>query len=164
MDVIRFKPIEGNENYLVSNMGHVYSKKSDKILKNWVNLKGYFTVMLNKRKTLGVHRLVGLAFIPKVEGKNQIDHIDRNRQNNNLFNLRWVNSSENNRNRSDTRTDVPSDLTSKERRRLRRHIDFKKALEEKRYYCKHCDMAFGDSYNLNRHSKTKKHLSKIQQL
>ena len=49
MDVIRFKPIEGYEDYLVSNLGHVYSKKRGKILKPVVT-DGYFRIALSKNK------------------------------------------------------------------------------------------------------------------
>ena len=43
-----------------------------------------------------VHRLVAYAFIPKIEGKNCINHIDGNPKNNNVENLEWCNHSENN--------------------------------------------------------------------
>lgn len=42
-----------------------------------------------------VHRLLALAFIPNPENKPQIDHIDGNRSNNQLDNLRWCTGSEN---------------------------------------------------------------------
>lgn len=44
-----------------------------------------------------VHRLVAYAFIPKIEGKNCINHIDGNPKNNNVENLEWCNHLENNR-------------------------------------------------------------------
>lgn len=43
----------------------------------------------------GVHRLLALAFIPNPENKPCIDHIDRDRTNNSLDNLRWVSYAEN---------------------------------------------------------------------
>jgi hypothetical protein len=45
-----------------------------------------------------VHRLVALAFLPNPENKACIDHIDNNRGNNNIENLRWATHQENNRN------------------------------------------------------------------
>ncbi|MBR9689145.1 HNH endonuclease [Bacillus cereus] len=43
-----------------------------------------------------VHRLVASAFIPKVEGKNSVNHIDGNPKNNCLSNLEWCDHTENN--------------------------------------------------------------------
>ncbi|MDT0750785.1 NUMOD4 motif-containing HNH endonuclease [Staphylococcus chromogenes] len=44
-----------------------------------------------------VHRLVAYAFIPTIEGKDCINHIDGNPKNNNVENLEWCNRLENNR-------------------------------------------------------------------
>ncbi|MDT0722590.1 NUMOD4 motif-containing HNH endonuclease [Staphylococcus haemolyticus] len=49
-----------------------------------------------------VHRLVAYAFIPKIEGKNCINHIDGNPKNNNVENLEWCNHLENNRHAFET--------------------------------------------------------------
>lgn len=49
-----------------------------------------------KVKSWLVHRLVALAFIPKVEGKEYINHIDGNPKNNRVENLEWCNHKENN--------------------------------------------------------------------
>lgn len=49
-----------------------------------------------KCKDYLVHRLVGFAFIPLVEGKECINHIDGNPKNNRVENLEWCNHKENN--------------------------------------------------------------------
>ena len=46
-----------------------------------------------------VHHVVANLFIPKIKGKWIIDHIDGNKHNNHVSNLRWVTSSENSLNR-----------------------------------------------------------------
>ena len=49
-----------------------------------------------KPKSFLVHRLVAFAFIPTVEGKDSINHIDGNPRNNNVENLEWCDHTENN--------------------------------------------------------------------
>ena len=95
--------IEGFDNYLIFEDGGVYSIQSDRFLKHCKNGDGYLAVHLYKNKkvyTKSIHRLVGQAFIPNPDNKPEVDHIDRNKSNNNVENLRWVNSSENSQNTS----------------------------------------------------------------
>jgi hypothetical protein len=59
---------------------------------------GYKRINLSKNgklKTFKVHRLVGIAFLENVDEKQFIDHIDENKANNNVKNLRWATSKEN---------------------------------------------------------------------
>jgi hypothetical protein len=106
MSVEQWKPIEGYENYEVSDHGNVRNKATSKILK--ANLKGvegneYRFVGLykdGKLKQYKIHRLVAQHFISNPENKRNVDHIDRDRFNNNMTNLRWVTLSENQHNKS----------------------------------------------------------------
>ena len=93
--------IQGYPDYLVYNDGRVFSKKSNIFLKPQNNGIGYYQIILrknNKVKSFRIHRLVGLHYIPKVEGKDFIDHIDGNKLNNHVNNLRWTSRIENNNN------------------------------------------------------------------
>ena len=91
-------PIDGYEGlYEISEDGMVLSVKRNKYLVN-VLADRYFVVLLyknNKRKMYYVHRLVAAAFCKKAKGKDQVNHKDLNRLNNNSNNLEWVNAIEN---------------------------------------------------------------------
>lgn len=94
-----WKNVVGYEGlYMVSNFGEIISIKRNVVLKPSINHKGYCHVVLSKqggRKTLRVHRLVAQAFIPNLENKPQVNHIDCDKQNNSVINLEWVTNGEN---------------------------------------------------------------------
>lgn len=100
MDEI-WKTIEGFEDYQVSNFGRVKSLKrnKEKILKNNLNSRGYFTVNLYKDSSniKSVHQLVAIAFLNhKPCGfKLVVNHKDFNRLNNHVDNLELVTNREN---------------------------------------------------------------------
>ena len=94
-----WKSIVGFERYEVSSMGNI--RRGVKILKPCLDSYGYRQINLYKDKsryTRKVYRVLMEAFNPNVENKPQIDHINRNRSDDRLDNLRWVTSSENVRN------------------------------------------------------------------
>ena len=103
-----WRDIKGYEGfYQVSNFGRIksldyYDDKgqfhSSRIKSIRIDDKSYCRVDLYKHKvshTYFVHRLVAEAFIPNLDNKPQINHIDENPRNNLVSNLEWVTSKEN---------------------------------------------------------------------
>lgn len=62
-----------------------------------VDNRGYRRIRLNGKKVL-LHRLIATAFIPNPEAKPCVDHVDGDKLNNSVDNLRWATNSENKRN------------------------------------------------------------------
>ena len=98
-------------NYQVSNIGRVRNTETGKILKHGMGTTGYYIVSLTKdgvKKTRQVHKLVADEFLDKPEIDDTllvVDHIDHDRLNNQVSNLRYVTRSQNNmksRKRSNT--------------------------------------------------------------
>lgn len=108
-----FKFIEGTDNKaIVTSDGRVFKRKAiykgnqitGRHLVGWSEFRevkprlnwGYLQVTLSEiRKTVSVHRLVAEAFIPNPLGATEVDHIDGNKTNNRVENLRWVSHREN---------------------------------------------------------------------
>ena len=87
--------------YHVKPDGTVWScgKKACKLLKGWITSKGYHAVTI-RRKSIEVHLLVAEKYLgPKPGPDYQVDHINRNRADNRVENLRWATRSENCANR-----------------------------------------------------------------
>lgn len=95
--MIIWKPIPHFEDlYEVSNTGEVRSinprYKNKSFLKQGTSNKGYKNVCLCKKgvqKTINVHRLVALVFIPNPQNLPCVNHKDENKTNNNVSNLEW---------------------------------------------------------------------------
>lgn len=91
--------------YQVSNLGRVKSlgnkKRKEKILKPCKVKSGYLRVQLSKRKMFYVrkmffvHRLVAESFISNPYNLPQVNHLDLNKENNNISNLEWVSPKKN---------------------------------------------------------------------
>jgi len=90
---------EYSKGYWVTTKGRVYSTKSNKWLKLFVRAHKYSCYpefKVNGEITTAVHRCVAKLFIPQTEkSRNQVNHIDGNKSNNNVENLEWVTQTEN---------------------------------------------------------------------
>lgn len=84
----------GKNNYFISNYGRFKNHKGE-ICNIIPNCHGYIKTIIN-RKAFSVHRLVALMFLPNLENKEFVNHIDGNKTNNKLSNLEWATCLENN--------------------------------------------------------------------
>lgn len=86
--------------YCVSINGDLFSLKSNRLLKGWIDFYGYRTFALTDddgvvHQNMKMHRLMAKVFLPNPENKPQVNHIDGNKLNNNLSNLEWATAQEN---------------------------------------------------------------------
>ena len=89
-----------NSKFDVSDMGNIRRKEDGKVLHRFKGSQGYATVSIygNHRQ---VHGFVLKSFIAKPSPMyTMVDHIDRNKMNPELVNLRWSNAVLNQMNRS----------------------------------------------------------------
>jgi hypothetical protein len=97
MDSEIFVPIRDYPNYQISNFGRV-KNGSGQILKHFSDKDGYLRLKIYNEdggKNFKLHRLVSLHFIPNPNNKPYVDHIDHNKTNNHISNLRFCTHQEN---------------------------------------------------------------------
>lgn len=90
-----------NCRYVAYEDGRIFDKRRNVFISQSISKCGWLRCHIwfnNIRKTIGVHRVIMMAFYG--ESKLTVNHIDGNKQNNNLSNLEYMTSSEQNKHRS----------------------------------------------------------------
>jgi hypothetical protein len=102
-----WRSLTGYDSYEVSNRGRLRTLKRHRngepcIIKTYLSWKGYVRFPVRTgglNKCVAAQRAVLMAFARMPTPGEQADHIDGDRTNNHLSNLRWVTATENNRDR-----------------------------------------------------------------
>ncbi len=122
-------------------------KDNHYVVKEFTNKSnGYVCVCVNGNKQVRKHRLIANQFIPNPDNLPMIDHLNRDRTDYHLSNLRWVSVSDNSRNKSSNKgvsyefiDDIPDDaivITHYDLRNERRYFG------ENKYYYNYNDDIF----------------------
>ena len=88
--------VVNSNNFTIKKDGRIY--KGKKLLKNRVNGRGYLVITFHigdKVKTLKVHRLVAKKFLPNPDNLPIVMHLDNNKLNPHVTNLKWGTQTEN---------------------------------------------------------------------
>ena len=102
INIEQWRLINGYDNYEISSHGRVRNNKTSRIMKLILNRNGYFTIYLSRDgqpKFHNVHRLVAFAFLDRNEDQTDVDHINHNRKDNRIKNLRDVTRKQNQMNK-----------------------------------------------------------------
>lgn len=89
-----FRDLQGFDNYQISNLGRIYSKKKRTCLKvKKLGNSGYYQVRLSKDGKYiykNLHRILAETFIPNPNNYRTVNHINGNKLDNRISNLEWA--------------------------------------------------------------------------
>ena len=139
---MEFEDIKGYEGlYKINKSGDIFSCWYKRNMTPLTKSDGYLYVDLRigkrenaKRHKAHIHRMIALQWIPNPDNLPEVDHIDRNKLNNSIDNLRWVSRQTNRKNQERyINGNTPEALEQrKERTRERARLWAQKNREKKR--------------------------------
>ena len=103
IDNVEYYSIKGFDMYLINKNGGVYSLYYKKILTPLDNGTGYYRYDLKQNKLRKMkcrHRLIAETFIDNPNSYTEVDHINRNKGDDRIENLRWCSRSINQKNKN----------------------------------------------------------------
>ena len=132
LDGIKYKIFKGGiYDYVITEKGDIYRIEEGHLLRKIKPHKSrgywYFNAVfgLRKYRQMLIHRVVAYLFIPNPENKPEVNHKDKNTDNNCVDNLEWVTKSENEKHKWATMTPEKK-AEIKEKMRKNRNIKFSK--------------------------------------
>jgi len=110
-----WKVIDNFSNYEISSFGNIRNKITKYILKPCIK-SGYLCTTIKNddgNKSIKLHRIVALSFILNPENKYSVNHVDHNKLNNNLSNLEWATSIEQNNHKRKPKKEIKELVSSR---------------------------------------------------
>ena len=97
VNIVEFFPINESDDYVINKEGDILRlSRNEFVTTNYLKMYPRVNLVFDgKRVTRAIHRLLAQAFIPKVEGKEFINHINGVKNDYRLCNLEWCTRSEN---------------------------------------------------------------------
>ena len=86
----KFKNMIDFDLYQISNLGNIRNKNNNKVLSTNIDSHGYYRLNLckdNKRVSVRIHQLMVINYLENPDNIRYIEHIEKNKLNNNINNL-----------------------------------------------------------------------------
>lgn len=146
LDGVKYKAYKGGlYDYIITSNGDIYRIEAGDMLRKIKPHKSrgywYFNAVLEtgKYKQVLVHRIVAMLFIPNPENKSEVNHKNKNTDDNSVENLEWVTKSENEKHKWATMTpekkaEIVKKISSSRRKNISHRCRAVQCIETKKTY------------------------------